>query len=85
MGAFVMFVAVNDISPVLPADNPIFILLFVQAYVVIPTVLVVPKRIDVLAPLHTIWLAGWFTCPAGFTVTTTSVGDPLQAPITGVM
>ena len=85
MGAFVMFVAINDISLLPVPGRPIFVLLFVQEYVVVPMVLVVPKVTDVLVPLHTIWLAGWFTCPAGFTVTTTSVGVPLQVSITGVM
>ena len=85
MGAFVIFVAINEISLLPVPGKPIFVLLFVQEYVVVPRVLMVPNGTVVLAPLHTIWLAGWFTCPAGFTVTTTSVGVPLQVPIAGVI
>ncbi len=68
------FVAVKEGRfPVPEAARPILILLFVQAYVVVPPVFtVVNVTADVAEPLHTNISAGLLTCPAGLYTTVTS-------------
>jgi hypothetical protein len=67
------------ISPVPLAASPMAGVLFVQAYVVAPRVLVVVKLTAVEdVPLHMTWLSGGFTCPPGFTVMVKLVVGPGQ-------
>ena len=45
----------------------------------VPPVLgVVKLTAAVSAPLHTVWFAGWFTDPVGFTVIVKVLGVPVQ-------
>ena len=78
IGVVPLFMAINEIFPVLLAASPIPVLLLVQEYVVDPTVLLVVKFMEVFAPLHTTWLAGWITCPEGFTVIINVFEGPVQ-------
>ena len=67
------------ISPIPLAASPIEGVLFIQAYEVVPIVLVVVKLTEVVAnPLQTTWLGGVFTCPPGFTVMVKLFVGPLQ-------
>ena len=66
-----VLIAVNDgMLSAFPLDNnPIFGLLLVQEYVVVPGVLIVVNAIAAVAlPLHNTCEAGWLTCADGFTV-----------------
>ena len=66
-GAVPVLVAVKErISPEPEAGIPIPGWSFVHEYVVVPIVLVVVKRISVVASsLQCTWSPGWFTCPSG--------------------
>ena len=65
----VLTVVKELMSPVPVAARPILVVLFVQAYVVVPPVCVVPKvTLTVFASLQITWLSGWFTWAVGFTV-----------------
>ena len=69
IGAFVVFVAINDpIFPVPEPANPIAVLLLLQSYVVPDTA--EPDSIIVVEelPLHNVILAGSVTVGVGFTV-----------------
>ena len=79
-GAVPVLVAVNDeMFPIPDAKSPIPGVSFVQAKVVVPQVLLVPKITDiVLALLQTTWLAGWITWPVGFTVIVKVFVGPVQ-------
>ena len=70
IGAVVVLTATNDaILPVPDPAKPIVVLLFVQAYVVVPIVFVVAKVIAAVATeLQTTWFTGCVTCPVGLTV-----------------
>ena len=69
-GAEVIFVAVKaDISPFPLAARPMLVVVLVQLYVVVPTVLVVLKVTKLVeAPLQITWSVGSLTCAVGFTV-----------------
>ena len=58
MGAAALLVAVNERFPLPKDESPILVLSFVQLYVVVPTVFIVPKVTVVGDVLHTTWLAG---------------------------
>ena len=61
-GRLPLFMAVKaGIFPVPLAPKPMLVLLFVHVYVVVPPVLMVLKVAEVVEPLHTIILSGWFT------------------------
>ena len=79
-GAVPVLTAVNEVMlPVPEAARPMLVTSFVQAKVVVPPVLVVPKIIEVVdALLQTTWLAGWITCPVGFTVIVKVFVGPVQ-------
>ena len=79
-GAVPVLVAVNDeMFPIPDAKSPIDGVSFVQAYVVVPPVLLVPKiTAVVLVLLHTTWLVGWITSPVGLTVIVKVFDGPLQ-------
>jgi hypothetical protein len=67
-------------APVTPASTR------VQLYVAPPTPFVVLKLILVVAPLQIVWLAGAATTfGTGSTVTTTTIGVPLQPLAVGVI
>jgi hypothetical protein len=70
-GCVPLLVPVNGIKlPVPVAASPMVGSLFVQVYVVTPTLFVVVKfTIVVVVPWQISWLAGWFTCGTGFTFT----------------
>ena len=79
-GAVPVLVAVNEaMFPVPEAKSPIPGVSFVQAYVVVPPVLLVPKiTAVVLVLLHTTWLVGWITSPVGLTVIVKVLVGPVQ-------
>ena len=79
-GAVPLFMARNEgISPVPLAARPMLVVLFVQVYVVVPSVLMVVNSIwEVNELSHNTWLAGRFTCPVGFTVMEKVRGGPSQ-------
>ena len=85
-GQVPLLTAVNEaMFPVPEAARPMLVVLLVQAYVVVPPVLVVSYVTVVVEPaLQTTWLAGWFTWPSGFTVTVTpeAVLEQLFASVT---
>ena len=70
--------------PVPLAAKPIAVLLLVQLKVV-PATAPVNVVAVVLAPLHTTWLAGWFTVGVGFTVIVKVVGVPVQTAPPGIV
>lgn len=64
-----LMVGKAGMSPEPEVPRPMLVLLFVHAYVVIPTVLVLVKPMAAVeAPWQTTWLAGCSTCPVGLTV-----------------
>ena len=72
----------GEMFPVPLAASPMPVLLFVQAYVVLPPVFTVVNVIkDVLEPLQTTWLSGWTTWPNGLTVIVKVSGGPAQLTI----
>ena len=79
-GVVPVLTAVNEaMLPVPNAKSPIDGVSFVQAYVVVPPVLFVPKIIaEVLVLLQTTWLAGWITSPVGLTVIVKVLVGPVQ-------
>ena len=80
IGAEEVFVPVNEaIFPFPEAANPIAVLEFVQAYVVVPRVLFVVNGVGLMEdPLQTSISEIAFTCAVGFTVTTKEVLAPKQ-------
>jgi len=76
----VRFTAVNDaILPDPLAASPIDGVLFVQLNTIAPPVVGVEKLTAAVGvPLHTVWLAGWFTCGVGLTVIVNDVDVPVQ-------
>lgn len=85
-GALVLFTATKAgiLLPDPAAAKPMLGVLFVQVNVVPLTGPVKPTAV-VVAPLHTVWLAGWFTIGVGFTVTVAIIGTPAHPPNDGVM
>ena len=78
IGALVVLVAVNDgILPVPLAASPMAVLLLVQLYTD-PGGRPLNTTAVVVAPLHSNWLAGWFTVAVGFTVIVKVIGVPVQ-------
>ena len=79
-GEVPVFTAVKtEMSPLPEAARPMLVTSFVQAYVVVPPVLLVPKiTAVVLVLLHTTWLVGWITSPVGLTVIVKVFDGPLQ-------
>ena len=68
-----------EISPVPEADiEPIDVLLFVQAYVVVPTVVLVNSIFGIKSPAHTVVDPIGFTCADGLTVIVKDLGLPVQ-------
>ena len=80
MGVEEVFVPINEaMSPFPEAANPIAVLEFVQAYVVVPRVLFVVNGFGLMEdPLQTSIAEIAFTCAVGFTVTTKEVLAPKQ-------
>ena len=80
-GEVPVFIVIKEsMSPVPESRSPIPGLSLVQAYVVVPPVLVVPKITDVvLAVLQTTWLPGWITSPVGLTVMVKDCEGPVQS------
>ncbi len=68
IGDVPVLVAVKDKFPDPLDARPMAVLLFDQAYVVVPPVLLVVNITPVASELHTTILAGSFTCPFGFTL-----------------
>ena len=79
-GAAVLFVAVKEeILPFPDAPRPMAVLLFVQEYVVFPTVLTVLNVVEpITSVLQTSTDATLFTCAVGLTVATKEVVVPKQ-------
>jgi hypothetical protein len=82
-GDVVVLVAVNEaMSPVPLAAKPILVVVLVHEYVVVPTVFEVVKVTPVVAALlHTVWLVGCATWPAGFTVMVKVCAVPTHAVV----
>ncbi len=78
IGALVVLVATKlGMLPVPAAANPIAVLLLVQLYTD-PGGKPLKVTAVVLAPLHSNWLAGWFTVAVGFTVMVKVLVAPVQ-------
>lgn len=70
-GVVPVLMAVNEGMLPLPDVKPIEGVLFVQLYVVVPPVFIVPKLImEVELPLQTVKFVGWFSWAEGLTVIT---------------